>query len=293
MNLNNYPLWTALVTPMNADASVNYDDLGKLLREQEEARNALLILGSTGESLNLDEGEKKNILKFVLDLKLKVPLMVGVGGIHLGETRSWIEYLNGLAGLGAYLLVTPLYAKPGEYGQYEWFKTLMDMATRPVMLYNIPSRTGVELAHGCVKKLANHPKFWAIKESSGQTSEFSEYSRNAPRARLYSGDDALLPSFAPLGAKGLVSVASNVWPVQTALYVRQNLGGTLVDKALWDMACRSLFMASNPVPVKALLAKLGRIKHPTLRSPLNDRDMVGLENVLREHENIVAWGERQ
>ena len=289
MNLNDYPLWTAVVTPMNEDGSVDYEELKKLLREQEEAYNAPLVLGSTGEALNLSENERKSILKVTLDLKLKVPLMIGVGGINIEETKSWISYLNNLEGIHAYLLVTPLYAKPGDYGQYLWFKALMDISSRPVMLYNVPSRTGTPLSHKAVKNLVDHPKFWAIKEASGSTEEFSRYRQDAPNVRIYSGDDALLPDFSPLGVKGLVSVAANVWPKQTHDYVLQNLQGIFKDRVLWNRACESLFVASNPVPAKFLLTKLGKIKYGTLRLPLSQEDMVRADEVLRESENILAW----
>ncbi len=289
MNLNDYPLWTALVTPMNEDGGVDYEGLKKLFREQEEADNALLVLGSTGEALNLKEDERKTILNVTLNLNLKVPLMIGVGGINIEETKSWINYLNTFEGIHAYLLVTPLYAKPGDYGQYLWFKALMDISLRPVMLYNVPSRTGTALSHKAVKNLVNHPKFWAVKEASGSTKEFSRYRQDAPNVHIYSGDDALLPDFSPLGAKGLVSVAGNVWPKQTHNYVCQNLQGKFKDRNLWDNACKCLFVASNPVPTKFLLKKLGKIKHDVLRLPLSQEDMIKGDEVLRESENIANW----
>ena len=289
MDINNYPLWTAIITPMSENGSVDYEGLKNLLREQEQSNNALLVLGSTGEALNLNEEERKNILDVTLGLKLTVPLMIGVGGINIDETKSWIHYLNNLENIHAYLLVTPLYAKPGDQGQFIWFKSLMDASLRPVMLYNVPSRTGTPLSHQAVSKLAHHPQFWAIKEASGSTKEFSHYRKDAPNARIYSGDDALLPDFAPLGACGLVSVASNVWPGQTHRYVQQNLQGTFKDRSLWESACKGLFVASNPIPTKFLLTKLGKIKYNILRPPLSHEDMVREDDILKENEKIIHW----
>lgn len=272
---------------MRADGSVDYRSFETILREQEEAGNALLILGSTGEALNLEPGERKDILDFVTGLGVGVPVMVGVGGTNLRKTAAWIDYLNALPGLHAYLLVTPLYAKPGDHGQRQWFGTLLDRAERPAMLYNVPSRTGVALSHRAVHWLSEHPRLWAIKEASGSAEEFARYGRDAPRARLYSGDDALLPAFSALGANGLVSVAANAWPEQTREYVLQNLAGTFADHELWDAACRALFSASNPVPLKVLLARLGRIRHPVLRPPLSADDMTGMETLLAYHRKIT------
>ena len=289
MNIDDHPLWTALITPMNIDSGIDYPSLEKLVREQQAAGNALLVLGSTGEALNLEESERRRLLDFVLALRPGVPIMVGVGGIGIRETGQWLGYLNGLSGIDAYLLVVPPYAKPGDEGQYGWFKMLMDIAERPTMLYNVPSRTGIALSHRAVAKLSKHPRLWAIKEASGSPEQFARYGEDAPEAKLYGGDDALLPDFSALGAKGLVSVASNAWPVQCRRYVLQNLAGTFVDKKLWTEACRPLFAASNPVPVKALLAHLGKIAHPTVRTPLSAADMTGFDELLRHNENIVNW----
>ena len=240
MNINNYPLWTAIITPMLGDGEVDYPGLAKLLKEQEEAENGVLLLGSTGESLNIDENERKKILHFALDKNLNVPIMVGVGGINLKETCAWVDYLETLR-VDAYLMITPLYAKPGAEGQYQWFKTLLDRSKRPVMLYNVPSRTGVSLNVKTLAKLKTHPMLWAVKEASGKTLDFKNYRKAAPEVRFYSGDDAMMPDFAKLGAKGLVSVASNVWPKETHAYVLQSLDKSLKAVKLWKDCSNSLF----------------------------------------------------
>ncbi len=288
MNVSNYSLWTAVVTPFLEDGTVDYKSLEILLRDQEKAQNGIVILGSTGEALNLEAEEKKEILKFTLNLKLTVPLMAGVGGINLRETKEWIKYLETLS-LHAYLLVTPLYAKPGKFGQYEWFKALLDASTRPCMLYNVPGRTAVALNFDTVAMLKDHPRFWAIKEASGSVFDFKRYQECAPNAAMYSGDDSMTPIFASFGAKGLVSVASNVWPNETKEYVRQSLAKILVDSELWKECSDSLFIASNPVPVKALLHHLGKIKTNLMRAPLDHRDLKDLKPVVVAHESIQGW----
>ncbi|MFG1482720.1 4-hydroxy-tetrahydrodipicolinate synthase [Halobacteriovorax sp. HFRX-2_2] len=289
--INSTPLWTAVITPLNSDLTIDLDSLESILREQEAARNGILILGSTGEALNLNLEERKNILNFVIDLDLKVPLMCGVGGINLTETCEWVSYLDGL-NIDAYLMVTPLYAKPGAEGQYEWFKTLMDVSNKPVMLYNVPSRAGIELSFEAVKRLNKHKQFWAIKEASGSPEKFAKYVEAAGElGRVYSGDDGMLPEFAPLGAKGLVSVASNPWPAQTHAYTVACLGGELSEEEtkMWVESSNAMFVASNPVPAKWLMKENGQIKDASLRPPLSIKDMKLETNVLNANKNIQSW----
>lgn len=288
MQLNDFPLWTAVITPMDENGQVHYDDLLKVLKAQDSAKNGLLILGSTGEALNLDMDESKKILEYTLSQNLKSPIMVGVGGINLGQTREWINYLETLK-IDAYLLVTPLYAKPGTKGQYNWFKDLMDLSTRPCMLYNVPSRTGIKMSFEAVSMLKDHKNLWAIKEASGSTEDFAKYVECAPNSRVYSGDDALLAEFAPLGCKGLVSVAANVWPEQTHRYVEKALDGSLKEKSLWSECSNSLFLASNPIPVKALMAHDGQISTGILREPLTHTDLESINELVSSHSKINEW----
>ena len=290
-NLNEYPLWTAIVTPMNEDSSVDYPTFEKILREQEAAKVAVVILGSTGEALNLNKDECKKVLEFGLNLNLKVPVMTGIGGFNQKDTLEYVTYLNSLSALDAYLVVTPLYAKPGEHGQTEWFKAILDKASRPCMLYNVPSRTGVKMNFNAVKNLANHKNFWAIKEASGSVEDFKQYVSCAPKARIYSGDDGMVPDFKPNGCVGLVSVASNAWPVETRAYVVKTLEGKLstAEADLWKKACDTLFIAANPVPVKNLMHAQGKIKTNVLRSPLNHKDLADNTLVLDADKKIKSW----
>jgi len=122
--MKEFPLWTAIVTPMHADGSIDYKSFETLIRQQEEAGNGVLILGSTGEGLNLHEEEKRELVEFTHDLDLVVPLMVGIGGFNLSAQVDFIHFCNELKP-DAFLLVTPLYAKPGAEGQFESFSELM------------------------------------------------------------------------------------------------------------------------------------------------------------------------
>lgn len=288
MNVNDYSLWTALVTPFNSDLSVNWDDLEKLVRAQEEAGNGLLVLGSTGESLNLDIETKKQIVRFVKDLNPKTPMMVGVGGHQLAAQKSWIGFLEEV-GIDAYLMVTPIYAKPGQRGQYQWFKTLMDLVTKPVMLYNVPSRTGTSLNYQAVIELNNHPNFWAIKEASGSVEDFKKYIDASGNGNVFSGDDGLTDDFCEVGGKGLVSVAANIWPAQTNRYVKECLSRSLQAKQMWVECSDALFTNGNPVTPKKLMKELGQISTTEVLPPLSSEDIVNAEKQLWANEQINNW----
>ncbi len=288
MNITQYALWTAVVTPLLETSTVDFESLTRLVKQQEEAGNGLLILGSTAEALNLSLSTKKAIIEHVVKLKPRLPICVGVGGHLMEECLEWVKYLETLP-IDAYLMVTPLYAKPGARGQYQWFKTLLDAVTRPVMLYNVPGRTAVALNLEAVARLSTHRNFWAIKEASGSVEKFKEYLKAAGGKPVFCGDDALLPDFAMAGSSGLISVASNAWPRETNLYVKQCLGRTFDAKELWTNASNSLFVVSNPVPVKRLLFERRDIKSPVMALPLSHEDMASAEPVLRAHADVTRW----
>ena len=291
MNVTNYTLWTAIVTPLDQASLVDYRALSSIVRDQEEAGNGLLVLGSTAEALNLPLAEKKKIVEHVISMNPKTPIMVGVGGHQLEETLEWISFLETKM-INAYLMVTPIYAKPGPVGQYNWFKTLMDAVTKPVMLYNVPGRSAVAMSTEAVAKLSGHKNFWSIKEASGSVEKFKEYLKAANGKAVYCGDDALMPDFALAGASGLVSVASNAWPKETNLYVQKCLNKTFDDKQLWTDAANSLFVASNPVPVKRLMFENGKIQTALMVAPLSHEDMQDATPVLKANEQVRNWFQR-
>jgi 4-hydroxy-tetrahydrodipicolinate synthase len=288
--LNEFPLWTAIVTPLNTDGTLDLESYAHILQEQNEAKNGILVLGSTGEALNLTMAEQKQLLEFTLTQDLSVPLMVGVPGSNLEGAKEWVSYVNELK-IDALLMVTPLYAKPETEGQYEWFKTLMDVSKKPVMLYNVPSRTGKALSHECVSRLKNHPNMWAVKEASGSTEEFQKYCSDVGEAKVLSGDDGLLPAFCHYNCSGLVSVAANAWPRETHLYVKMALEKKLApeDISLWDACSAALFCVSNPIPVKRLMAEEGRIKTSHLKLPLSHKDLSQAATVAEASTRIKSW----
>jgi 4-hydroxy-tetrahydrodipicolinate synthase len=290
--LDQYPLWTAMVTPFTDKGVIDFESFKNLIIKQQESGNAILILGSTGEALALDVKEKQQVVEFVNNLQLSIPVMVGVGGFRLQEQLEWIEFCNQQK-INCFLLVTPLYAKPAIKGQTAWFQALLDKAEHPCMLYNIPSRTGVSLYPEVLTALQGHPNLWALKEASGILEDFRNYQLATPKISLYSGNDDLMPDYALMGGKGLVSVVANVWPKATKLYVEKSLVG---DKQqllpLWQGACKALFQVSNPIPAKVLLHQKHWIKSPMLRPPLTHEDIKDIEQLLNIDQTITHWFEQ-
>jgi 4-hydroxy-tetrahydrodipicolinate synthase len=292
MRAKNNWLWTALITPFTKDGSeVDYSALGRLLKKQEAAGNGVLILGSTGESLSLSEEEKREIVRFTCAQKLSVPTMIGIPNINLTQTLAWLDYCRG-CGADAYLAATPSYTKPAAEGQVAWFTKIFEAADAPIMLYNVPSRTGATLAPAVLKALQNHKNFWALKESSGGLEAYVDYTTVASNIVLYCGDDNLLPSATPIGACGLVSVASNVWPEACAAYVRSCQEGKYKGQDWW-VASKALFSTTSPVPLKALMCELKLIDQPAVRLPLSTTDLNGLDALKSGHRMVNEWYDRQ
>lgn len=283
-----FPLWTALVTPFTPNLEVDFESLEKLIQEQVNANNGLLVLGSTGEALNISLENKKKIVEFVQTLDINVPLMIGVGGHDLEQTKNWVNWLE-TQKIDAYLMVTPIYSKPSDEGQYHWFKTLMDLSSRPVMLYNVPGRSGTSLSLRAVERLKDHRNYWSIKEASGSVEQFKKYLQSSGNKPVFCGDDGLFLDFSLNGSCGLVSVASNVWPVETQEYVKQCLNKTFDAKELWETASASLFMTSNPVPAKRLLFEEKRISYKTMMPPLSEDDLTDPSIIVESSKKIKKW----
>ena len=288
-NLNDYSLWTALVTPFDQHGDVDYNTLTKLVSDQEAAHNGILLLGSTGEGLALTLKEQQAIVEHVCQLKPAVPLMVAVGGSNLKQQIEWVNYCNTLP-IHSFLLGSPLYAKPGAIGQTHWFESLLNASVHPCMLYNVPGRSAVSIPTATIQNLQNNKNLWALKEASGSIAQFEAYRQAAPNLAIFSGDDALMPNFAQAGAKGLVSVAANAWPAQTHEFVKRSLSGQHPNLfAQWSSAINSLFAVANPIPVKVLMHLQGRLSSPQLRPPLTHLELTQTDCITTANNTILSW----
>jgi len=288
-SLNETVLWTALVTPFTEKNTIDFASLATIASKQAMAGNGIVLLGSTGEGLALTLTEKTQVVEFVCKLKLNTPLMVAVGGHNLADQVAWVKQCNQYD-IDAYLLGTPIYAKPGIVGQTQWFQALLDTAKFPCMLYNVPSRSGIEIPVQTIKNLEKHVNFWAIKEASGDINQFLAYRQAVPNVALFSGEDAMLPHLVNAGARGLVSVCANAWPEATNLYVRLSLkNNTQSLFPLWHNAIASLFSVANPIPVKVLMHCQNEISLPHLRAPLTHLELESTNEVVGYDQQINAW----
>ncbi len=255
--------YTAIVTPFDKDGAVQYDRLRALVEFQVEGGvDGLVPVGTTGESPTLSYDEHSRVVETVVQAAAgRVKVIAGTGGNSTSEALELTAHAKD-AGADGTLQVTPYYNKPSEEGLVRHFEAVANIGL-PVVLYNIPGRTSRELTLETVLQLARHPGIVAIKEASGDVDRVSHYLRNCDLTVL-SGDDALtLPKMA-VGARGVISVASNVVPRG----ISQMVGHALQDR--WSEAralhtryhglFTDLFIETNPIPVKAALAMMGRIE---------------------------------
>lgn len=291
MDINNN-LYTAIITPMDENGEIDYSSFEKLLRFQADSKCGILILGSTGEALALSYEEQCKVVEFTCSLELDSPIMVGVGGYQLNQQIKWINFCNNQK-IDSFLLVTPLYAKPGTLGQTSWFRSLLDTAQKPCILYNVPSRTGVNLSYDTLENLKNHENLWALKEASGDFERFENYIKIAPNLKIYSGEDAILPELVNYGAIGLISVIANIWPQQTKKYVQMSIDKTITNDVakVWKQATAACFEVANPIPVKVWLTYKEIIKSNTLRSPLIADELNSIKNVKDADTLINTYNE--
>lgn len=290
--MEKYPLWTAMVTPMNEDSSIDYESFEGILLKQQEAGNGVLVLGSTGEGLNLTDVEKREIVKFVKLLNLNVPMMVGLGGHQIESQKEFIKYCDKIE-VDAFLMVAPIYAKPGKEGQLAWFSSLIKETKTPCMIYNVPSRTGIQMHPDVPAQLVKtFPNYMGLKEASGSVEKFKAFRDAASESKFYCGDDNLIKELVAEGAIGLVSVASNAWPQKTRKFLDLHLEGN-IDSVFkdWVKSADLFFDAPSPIPVKTLLQHKGWIKTDAVRLPLSVDDLKPEteEALLDADKKINAW----
>ena len=263
---------TALVTPMN-EQGVDYDAFGRLIDFQiEQGINALVAVGTTGENATLEPWEQKEVIRFCVERTAgRVPVIAGTGTNNtehvLANTKAACE-----VGADAVLVVTPYYNKATQNGLIKHFTTVADASTVPVILYNVPGRTGCNLLPKTVAKLAQHPNIVAIKEATGNMAQMVELAaRCGDKIDIYSGEDALTVPFISMGAAGTISVLSNVVPKEATEMVQLALSGDFA--AASKLQCKllaltnALFSEVNPIPAKAAVSAMG-FGEDYLRLPL-------------------------
>lgn len=271
----------AIVTPMNNDGSVNFEKLGELIEFQiNNKTDCIIICGTTGESSTLTHEEHLECIKYAVEKTAgRIPVVAGTGS-NCTETAVYLSKEAEKYGVDGLLLVTPYYNKATQNGLVKHFKTIADSVNVPIILYNVPSRTGCNILPATAIRIAKEAKnVVAIKEASGNISQVAELSalikKNNLDFSIYSGNDDQIVPVLSLGGKGVISVLSNVAPEQTHNIVDEYLHGN-VNKSLelqleaLDLI-NKLFIEVNPIPVKAALNIMG-FEVGTLRGPLTDME---------------------
>ena len=274
VDINLKGMGVALITPFKEDESVDYEALGKLIDFQvQNGTDYLVVLGTTAETPTLTEEEKKNILAITKErVRGRIPIVLGVGG---NCTRFVVDKLKNddFDGIDAILSVTPYYNKPSQEGIYQHYKAIAEATKLPIILYNVPGRTGVNMTAATTLRLAREYKnIVAIKEASGDITQMDDIIKNKPADfNVISGDDGITFPLITLGAVGVISVIGNAFPKEFSRMVRLGLAGDY-DSALtihhrFTELFSLLFVDGNPAGVKSMLSMMGYIQNK-LRLPL-------------------------
>ena len=264
---------TALVTPFRKDLSLDEEALRRLVRRQIAAGiNFLAPCGTTGESPTLTHEEHLRVVTITIEeAKGKVPVLAGAGGYN---TQHAIELAREAEKLGAQglLSVTPYYNKPTQEGLYQHFKAIAAATSLPIILYNVPPRTNVNIDPGTLRRLAEVENIIGVKEASGNIAQFTQVIQQAPESFLVlSGDDAVTLPLVAMGGRGIISVASNVIPAEMTRLAKLCLDGNFAEaramQRKWLPLMEVNFIETNPSPVKAAMAEMGLLE-PVWRLPL-------------------------
>jgi len=264
----------AIVTPFRNDSSIDFKSLEKLLEHLISGGvDYVVVLGTTGESVTLSKDEKKAVINFVTDtIDKRIPVVVGVGGNNTQEILSTINATD-FDNIDAILSVSPYYNKPSQSGIYLHFKAIAGASPVPVILYNVPGRTGSNITAETTLKMANEIKnIVAIKEASGNFAQIMEIIKQKPKNfQVISGDDGITLPMIALGASGVISVVANAFPREFSAMVAHALKGefakaTVLHYKLLDII-NALFEEGSPSGVKAVLEIL-KISRNNVRLPL-------------------------
>lgn len=286
--LNLTGLGVALVTPFNKDISIDYQSLENIIEHIiSNGCDYIVALGTTAETPTLSNKEKLQLTQFIREkTNGRIPLVIGIGG---NNTYALIEEIlsRDLEGFCAILSVTPYYNKPTQEGLFQHYKAISEISPLPILLYNVPGRTGVNMTAKTTLKLAGlSDKFCGIKEASGNLDQCKEIIENAPEHfNVISGDDAMVSKMMKIGAKGVISVIGNAYPDKIKEIVElclqsKNEDATSCQEKLYPLI-QHIFEDGNPAGVKAILSKMGIIQN-ILRLPLVPVSRYVEEKIIRD-----------
>ena len=281
---------TALVTPMT-EAGVDYERFGKLIDWQiEQGINALVIAGTSGEGSTLDDAEHRQVLKYAYErIAGRVPAIAGTGSNDTAYAISLTKYACEL-GYEGLLVVTPYYNKTTQRGLVAMYKAIAEAATKPIIVYNVPSRTGINIEPATYVELAKIPNIKAVKEANGNISKIVElFALVGDKLDIYSGNgDQIVPILA-MGGKGVISVLSNVAPKETMQMCEKLFAGDVAGSAKLQTEyldlINALFCEVNPIPAKAAVAAMGMCENYVRLplTPMEEKNREKLVSIMKEH----------
>lgn len=280
---------SAIITPLN-EKGIDYELFAKLIEWQiAEGIDGLVVCGTTGEGSTLSDEEHKSAIEFMVkQVAGRVPVIAGTGSNDTAYAVELTKHAS-LMGVDGVLTVTPYYNKATQKGLIKSFTQIADASSVPVILYNVPSRTGVNIAPKTVLELSKHPNINAIKEASGDISQIAEIAHLCgDNINIYSGNDDQVVPILSLGGKGCISVLSNLLPKETSEMCRLFREGDVKAAAQLQLKyiplINALFSEVNPIPVKAAMAKMGFCED-YLRLPLTPMEDATRENLYLQMKN--------
>ena len=284
----------AIITPFNDDLTVNYESFEQIIEYQiANGTDAIVVCGTTGESATLNHEDHINVIKYCVDVvNHRIPVIAGTGS---NDTDYAVRLSNDAekCGVDALLMVTPYYNKTSQRGLVAHYNFVADRVSSPIILYNVPSRTGVNILPETYAQLAQHERIVAVKEANGNVSAIVKTAALCgDNLTIYSGDDDQATAIMSLGGKGVISVLSNVAPRAAHDIVQKYLDGDPAESLRlqieWLDLCNALFSDVNPIPVKEAMNMMGFNAGPC-RLPLYEMDSASKEklySVLKKH-NLV------
>jgi 4-hydroxy-tetrahydrodipicolinate synthase len=280
-----------LITPFDAHDAVDFTALKRLVAHYRGCGiTGLVVCGSTGEAAALDDEEQLAVLRAVRAEAPGLPLVMGVSGYHLGKTLQHVQALGLEAGLQGILLPAPSYIRPAQAGLLAWFTRLADASAVPILIYDIPYRTGARLELATLLALAAHPNIHAIKDCGGDPAKTQALIADG-RLQVLCGEDANIPATLAQGGHGAIAAAAHLHTGQFVQMLRHLQAGELAQaQALWQPLLPlvdALFAEPNPGPLKAVLAQQGLVRNQ-LRSPMTRASDALAERLFQLHEAACA-----
>lgn len=280
----------AIVTPFTNDG-INFKKLGNLIDWHiEQSTDAIIVCGTTGEASTMSDNEKKAAIKYTVEkVKGKIPVIAGTGSNNTHHAIELSKYAENV-GVDGLLIVTPYYNKTTQKGLIEHYNKLADNVNIPIIVYNVPGRTGLNVLPKTLKEISKHKNIAAVKEASGNISQVVEIARLCDDIYIYSGNDDMIIPLLSVGGKGVISVVANILPKDTHNMVIEYLDGDIIKAIKLQLKMKplidALFIETNPIPIKTAMNLLGK-DVGILRLPLTDMSTNNLD-ILKDE--LISYG---